>query len=51
MLADVTRGDFQPIDLTWRGTAAYRKIGGNWLIVHEHGSVPVGLATGKPRCN
>lgn len=38
----------QPIDLTWRDTAAYRKIGGNWLIVHEHGSVPVDLDTGKP---
>lgn len=38
----------QPIDLIWRDTAAYRKIGGNWLIVHEHGSVPVDLATGKP---
>jgi ketosteroid isomerase-like protein len=38
----------QLIDLTWRDTAAYRKIGGNWLIVHEHGSVPVDLATGKP---
>jgi ketosteroid isomerase-like protein len=48
MLADVTRDDFQPIDLTWRDTAAYRKIGGNWLIAHEHGSVPVYLATGKP---
>ncbi|MBV8612783.1 MAG: nuclear transport factor 2 family protein [Acetobacteraceae bacterium] len=38
----------QPIDLTWRDTSAYRKIGGNWLIVHEHGSFPVDLATGKP---
>jgi uncharacterized protein (TIGR02246 family) len=38
----------QPIDLTWRNTAAYRKIGGNWLVVHEHDSVPVDLATGKP---
>jgi ketosteroid isomerase-like protein len=38
----------QPVDLTWRDTAAYRKIGGNWLIVHEHGSVPVDLNTGKP---
>jgi ketosteroid isomerase-like protein len=34
--------------LTWRDTAAYRKIGGKWLIVHEHGSVPVDLAAGKP---
>jgi ketosteroid isomerase-like protein len=38
----------QPIDLTWRDTAAYRKIGGEWVIVHEHGSVPVDLNTGKP---
>jgi ketosteroid isomerase-like protein len=38
----------QPIDLTVRVTDAYRKIGGNWLIVHEHVSVPVDLETGKP---
>jgi uncharacterized protein (TIGR02246 family) len=38
----------QPVDLTWRDTAAYRKVGGKWLIVHEHGSVPVDLVTGKP---
>ena len=43
-----TDGKGQPIDLTWRDTSAYRKIGGNWLIVHEHGSFPVDLATGKP---
>ncbi len=42
-----TDGKGQPIDLAWRDTAAYRKIG-NWLIVHEHGSFPVDLATGKP---
>jgi hypothetical protein len=28
--------------------APLTKIGGNWLIAHEHGSVPVYLATGKP---
>jgi ketosteroid isomerase-like protein len=38
----------QPIDLTVRDTAGYRKIGGNWLVMHEHISVPVDLATGKP---
>jgi ketosteroid isomerase-like protein len=38
----------QPIDLTVRVTDGYRKIGGNWLIVLEHVSVPVDLATGKP---
>ena len=38
----------QPIDLTVRVTDVYRKIKGNWLIVHEHISVPVDLDTGKP---
>jgi uncharacterized protein (TIGR02246 family) len=38
----------QPIDLTVRVTDVYRKIDGNWLIVHEHVSVPVDLDTGKP---
>ena len=37
----------QPVDRTVRVTAGYRKIGSNWLIVHEHISVPVDLATGK----
>jgi ketosteroid isomerase-like protein len=39
--------DGQPRDLTVRVTDVYRKIGGHWLIVHEHVSVPVDLATGK----
>lgn len=30
-----------------RTTDVFRKTGGNWLIVHEHNSVPVDLATGK----
>ena len=37
-----------PIDLTVRLTDVYRKINGNWLIVHEHVSVPVDLNTNKP---
>jgi ketosteroid isomerase-like protein/predicted enzyme related to lactoylglutathione lyase len=44
-----TRGnDMQghPVDRSVRVTAGYRKIGGNWLIVHEHISVPVDFATG-----
>jgi uncharacterized protein (TIGR02246 family) len=35
-------------DLTVRVTDVYRKIGGRWLIVQEHVSVPVDLATMKP---
>ncbi len=38
----------QPLDLTVRVTDGYRKVGGDWLIVLEHVSVPVDLATGKP---
>jgi uncharacterized protein (TIGR02246 family) len=38
----------QPVDLTVRVTDVYRKIKGNWLIVHEHVSVPVDLDAGKP---
>jgi uncharacterized protein (TIGR02246 family) len=37
----------KPSDVTVRVTDVYRKIGGRWLIVHEHVSVPVDLATGK----
>jgi len=36
------------IDLTVRVTDVYKKIKGNWLVVHEHISVPVDLDTGKP---
>lgn len=34
-------------DATVRVTDVYRKIGGRWLIVHEHVSVPVDPETGK----
>jgi len=37
-----------PVDRTVRVTDGYRKVGGDWLIVLEHVSVPVDLATGKP---
>jgi ketosteroid isomerase-like protein len=37
-----------PVDMTVRVTDVYRKQGGDgWLIVHEHVSVPVDLATDK----
>lgn len=38
----------QKNDLVVRVTDVYRKIGGRWLIVQEHVSVPVDFATGKP---
>ena len=38
----------KPVESTVRVTDVYRKIGGKWLIVLEHVSVPVDFATGKP---
>ena len=37
----------QQTDWWLRWTACYRKIDGNWLIVHEQVSVPVDLRSGK----
>jgi len=37
-----------PSDTTVRVTDVYRKTPAGWRIVHEHVSVPVDLATGKP---
>ena len=37
----------QKSDLWVRITSGLRKIDGKWLIVHDHVSVPVDLATGK----
>ena len=39
--------DGKPLDLTVRVTDVYKKINGKWLVVHEHVSWPVYLATGK----
>jgi len=38
----------QPIEYTVRASDVYRKIGGQWLIVMEHVSVPVDMDTLKP---
>lgn len=38
----------QPVELVVRVTDGYRKVNGNWLIAHEHVSVPVDVTTGKP---
>jgi len=42
-----TGKDGAMVDFTVRVTDCYRKIEGEWLITHEHVSVPVDLATGK----
>lgn len=42
-----TRKDGSRLDLVIRVTDVYRKIKGEWLIVHEHVSFPVDIETGK----
>jgi uncharacterized protein (TIGR02246 family) len=42
-----TDKDGKAWDFTMRLTDVYRKINGKWLIVHEHASFPVDLATEK----
>ena len=37
----------QKIDMWWRATQGFQRIDGAWRIVHEHGSVPFDMATGK----
>ncbi len=42
-----TMKDGKKVDVTVRVTDGYKKVNGQWLIAHEHVSVPVDLATGK----
>jgi len=44
----VTGKDGSKMDLVVRVTDVYRRLKGKWLIVQEHVSVPVDLATQKP---
>jgi ketosteroid isomerase-like protein len=41
--------DGQEIDMWWRATVCFQKIGGRWLITHEHSSVPFDSETGNAR--
>jgi uncharacterized protein (TIGR02246 family) len=43
-----TAKDGSKVELVVRVTDVYRKLGGKWLIVQEHVSVPVDLDTQKP---
>jgi ketosteroid isomerase-like protein len=42
-----TGKDGKPLDLTFRVSDGYKKINGRWMIVEEHLSFPVDVATGK----
>ncbi|HEY7059858.1 MAG TPA: nuclear transport factor 2 family protein [Chloroflexota bacterium] len=42
-----TRTDGQQVDMWSRATVCYRKLGNQWLVVHEHNSVPFDMETGR----
>lgn len=45
MTGTMTNG--QPVDMWVRDTTALERVGGKWLDIHDHVSVPADLATGK----
>jgi ketosteroid isomerase-like protein len=46
--ATMTDKSGRKVAMTVRITGGYRKINGQWLIAHEHVSIPVDLATMRP---
>lgn len=42
-----TKTDGQTVDMWWRSTLGLRKIDGEWMITHEHLSVPFDMTNGK----
>jgi len=41
------KADGTELDMWWRTTLCLRKQDGNWMITHEHNSVPFNMETGK----
>ena len=46
-----TKTDGQIVDMWWRSTLCFRKEEGEWLITHEHLSVPFDMNDGKAALN
>lgn len=42
-----TRQDGQHVDMWVRATVCFRKLGGTWMLTHEHSSVPFDGESGK----
>jgi ketosteroid isomerase-like protein len=41
-----TANDGKQIDMWWRATAGFRKLAGQWMLTHEHDSVPFDMESG-----
>ncbi len=44
---NATKTGGQKIDMWWRATICYRKLGDRWVVAHEHNSVPFDPESGK----
>jgi uncharacterized protein (TIGR02246 family) len=44
---NATRTDGRKLDMWWRATICYRKIDGEWMVTHEHASVPFDAESGQ----
>jgi len=42
-----TKTDGGQLDMWWRTTTCFRKINGQWMVTHEHNSVPFNVESGK----
>jgi uncharacterized protein (TIGR02246 family) len=42
-----TKTDGQKLDMWWRATLCLRKMDDQWMVTHEHNSVPFDVETGK----
>lgn len=43
--------DGKPLDMTFRDTAIFKRQGRQWVVVHDHGSIPVDFETQKAVMN
>ncbi|HEV7588388.1 MAG TPA: SgcJ/EcaC family oxidoreductase [Longimicrobium sp.] len=44
---DATTTDGRRIEMWWRATSCFRRIGGRWRVTHEHSSVPFDMESLK----
>jgi len=42
-----TRRDGKKFDMWWRATVCFRKMDEQWMVTHEHNSVPLDVESGK----
>jgi uncharacterized protein (TIGR02246 family) len=44
---DATTTDGRTVDMFWRATTCFRRLGGRWMVTHEHSSVPFDMQSGQ----